>query len=141
MDVVIVEVPTVELTVTVEEVVVEIAQLGAQGIRGADGLVPIFSRQNELSIVTGLTRFYFEQSGTISKIRASVGTPATGSSIDVGVYLNGGLIDTVSIPATQNTVVSSLSEPVVLGDYVTVSILAVGSTTAGTDLTVILTVD
>jgi hypothetical protein len=114
---------------------------GPQGQQGAQGLVPVFTRQNDLSVVTGKTRFYFEESRTITKIRASVGTVPTGSGVTVDTLVNNVSIGTITIPAGQNTATLAVAKSVVAGDYATVSILSVGSTTPGTDLTLILTIN
>lgn len=114
---------------------------GPQGIQGNPGLVPVFTRQNELSVLTGKTRFYFESTRTITQIRASVGTAPTGSAVTVGTFINGVSIGTVTIPAGQNTATLAVSKSVVAGDYATVSILSIGSTTPGTDLTLTLNIN
>lgn len=129
-------------TVTQPEASVVVAnEQGPQGAQGPAGLVPVFTRQNELSVVTGKTRFYFENAGTITKIRASVGGVSSGSGVSVGTFVNGVSIGTVTIPAGSNTATLAVSKAVVAGDYATVSILSVGSSSPGTDLTLILTVN
>jgi hypothetical protein len=100
----------------------------------------VYSQQGTLQVITGLTRFYFDSSKTISKIRASVGTAPTGSSLAITTYLNGVSIGATTISASAFTAVSTPSTSVVSGDYVTVSITQVGSTVAGSDLTVALTI-
>jgi len=114
---------------------------GPQGIQGLPGLVPVFSRQNELSVVTGQTRFYFEEARTITKIRASVGVAPTGAAVVVVVYVNGTSIGTLSIAAGSNTTTLTVSKEVTAGDYATVSITGIGSTYPGSNLTVSLTIN
>lgn len=114
---------------------------GPQGIQGNPGLLPIFTRQNELSVLTGKSRFYFEDARTITKIRASVGTVPTGSGVTIDTLVNGTSIGTVTIAAGQNTATLAVSKSVVAGDYATVSILSIGSTTPGTDLTLTLNIN
>ena len=118
-----------------------VSPIGIQGPTGAPGLMPVFTRQNDLSVLTGKARFYFESTRIISLIRASVGTAPTGSEVQVAVYINGSSIGTVTIPAGQNTATLAVSQTVNSGDYASVSILSVGSTYAGGDLTVTLTVN
>jgi hypothetical protein len=132
---------SIVVDVTPNVFTVETSTTGPQGAKGNDGLVPVFSRQNEISPVTGKGRFYFEGNRTITKIRASVGTPATGSSIVVDVLVNGSSIGTTTIPAGEYTATTTLSQAVTTGSYATVSILSVGSTYSGSDLTVVLTVN
>ena len=123
------------------------AVIGAQGPTGATGATGptgsmniAYTQQGPLSVTTGLTRYYFENSGTITKIRASVGTAPTGSSLIVEVFENGVSIGTATITAGSFTGTTTISNAVALGDYVTVSITQVGSTVTGTDLTVSLTI-
>jgi hypothetical protein len=130
-------------TTVISDVVTQaiISSVGVQGVTGAMGLVPVFTRQNDIAVTTGKARFYFDTTRVLSQIRASVGTPSTGASVVVGVYVNGSSIGTVSIPATQNTATTPISFTVNAGDYATVSILSVGTTYAGGDLTVTLSVN
>jgi len=120
---------------------VVIAGVGAQGATGNPGLVPIFTRQNEISVLTGKSRFYFDSTRTISQIRASVGVPATGSSIVVDTLINEVSIGSVTIPAGSYTTTLAINKMVYANDYATVSILSVGSTYQGADLTLVLTIN
>lgn len=120
---------------------ISISGTGSQGPTGAQGLVPVFSRQNDISPVVGKSRFYFDSTRVISQIRASVGTPSTGSNVVVDTLVNGTSIGSVTIPAGQNTATLSVSKTVNANDYATVSILSVGSTTSGSDLTLVLTIN
>jgi hypothetical protein len=114
---------------------------GPQGPTGAQGLVPIFSRQNAISPVVGNTRFYFDSTRVISQVRASLGTAPTGSGATFDTLINGVSIGTVTIAAGQNTATLALNRTVNANDYATVSILSVGSTVAGADLTLVITVN
>jgi hypothetical protein len=132
--VVVVESSTPNVAVTIAN------EQGPQGPAGFDGLVPVFTRQNDLAVVTGKTRFYFEDPRTITKIRASVGQAPLGSGVTVDTLVNGLSIGTITIPAGSNTATLTVAKSVVAGDYATVSILSVGSTFSGTDLTLTLTI-
>jgi len=114
---------------------------GATGASGVPGLTPVFSRQDVLTPYVGGSRFYFDTTRTITTIRASVGTAPTGAPVVVTVYKNGTSFGTVTIPAGSNTATTTINAGVVANDYVTVSIISVGSTIAGSDLTVILNVN
>lgn len=113
---------------------------GPQGVAGAPGVSAVFTMQDQLAVYTGKSRFYFDNSYTLTKIRASVGTAPTGSAVTVQLLLNGTVIATVSIPAGANTATATLSQTVAVNDYATVSVTSVGSTTPGADLTVSLNV-
>jgi hypothetical protein len=92
---------------------------------------------------------YVEQASTILSCRASVGTAPTGSSIIADVNKNGTTIfttqanrPTIAISgntsgAVTNMNVSALSA----GDYLTVDVDQVGSTVAGADLTITVTLE
>jgi len=116
---------------------------GPTGLTGNSGLNPIFSRQGTLSISTGTQRFYAERGGIINSVRASVGTPSQGSAIIVDVLKNGVTIldSPILIAAESFTSLGAItSNSVTAGDYFTVSVLQVGSVTAGANLTVTLSI-
>ena len=125
---------------------------GPQGVPGPVGpvgpigppgpqLVP-FTVPGPLSVYTGVSRFYFVRSGTITAVLASVGVPPQGASVVVDVLKNGTSIFTntlnrPTIAAGQN---SDAGVPdvtsVTAGDYVTVNVVSVGTSTTGSDLVV-----
>jgi hypothetical protein len=110
--------------------------------------LPPFSYTGTLAVTTGDFRFYNDtgRTLTISKVRASLGVTPAGASVIVDVRKNGTTIFTTTgnrptITAGSNSAtgvpdVTSLAD----GDYLTVDIIQVGSTTAGSDLTVQLAV-
>lgn len=103
-------------------------------------ILPTFSLQGTAYVLTGKQRYYFESGGLITKIRVSAGTPSTGSGLTARVNLNGTSLSTVTVPATSYTNTATLSQAVVAGDYLTIDITAVGSTTAGGDITIEISV-
>jgi hypothetical protein len=118
--------------------------VGGGGSSAVD-LVPPFTYSGTLAVVNPGTARWYNETGrtlTVSKVRASVGTAPTGSSITVDVRKNGttmftGGTDRPVITAGTNTdtgipAVTSIAS----GDYLTVDVVAVGSTVAGADLTV-----
>lgn len=143
----VVEVAGTGVTVSVTEapVTVEVSNQrgpqGADGAAGPPGVVPVFSTVGVAYIRTGTHRFYVERASTLTKVRAAVGTPATGSPITVAVRVNGTVVSTVSIPAGDYTNTSTPAVALAVGDYLTVDITAVGSTTSGADLTVSATIE
>jgi len=108
-----------------------------------------WSYQGTVATIAGGQRLYVEQASTILSCRASVGTPPTGGSIKVDVNKNGSTIFTTQANrpeiaisgntsgAVTNMNVSALSA----GDYLTVDVDQVGSTVAGADLTVTVTLE
>lgn len=110
---------------------------------GVDLYIP-FSISGAAYVSTGQSRIYIESSRTITRVRASVGTAPTGASLIVDVLKNGTSIYNVT-PANRPTIAAGTfttlggtpdTTTFVSGDYITVSVLQVGSSVAGSDLTV-----
>jgi len=102
-----------------------------------------------VAVYTSSSRFYNDTGGTrsITSVRASVGTAPTGSAMLIDVRKNGTSASntiftgsSISIPATTFTSGALTSfnsgSSLAAGDYLTVAISQVGSTVAGSDLTV-----
>lgn len=105
----------------------------------------VFSSSGTLAVTTGQSEVYNDTGGwlTITKIRASVGTAPAGADLVLDVKKNGTSIYTTTanrptIAAGTNTVVAVAPDDQAFadGDYLTVDVVQVGSTTAGSDLTV-----
>lgn len=120
---------------------------GDKGDRGYTGTQPTFSRAGDLEVLVGQGRFYIERAGTISVVRASVGTPPRGGSVIVDVNRNGTSIFTNQ--ATRPTIAAgaytATGTPAVValraGDFLTVDVDAVGITNPGADITVSVTIE
>jgi len=93
-----------------------------------------------LVLLTGTARFYPPNNITLLSIRLAVGIAPVGSNVDVEIVKNGVLLQSLSIPDGAN-VSAQFFPPLPLlvnqTDYLTVNVTKVGSTTAGSDLTVI----
>lgn len=103
----------------------------------------IFSKEGDLVVETGSTRYRVIGSQTVLGVYISVGTEPIGDDLIVDVNVNGSSIFTSSgseptIPDGTNT--SGLATPAVTtlsdSDYITVDVDQVGSTSPGSDLTV-----
>jgi hypothetical protein len=115
----------------------------ATGPAGAQGLTPVFSRQGTLTAGAGTQRLYVERAGTVTVARAALGTPPVGSAVVVDINKNGTSIlsSPISVAAGAYTATGTISTSAVsIGDYFTVDIDSVGSTSAGANLTVTLTI-
>lgn len=110
-------------------------------------VVPVggpFSRQGPLAVTTGVSRFYADDYYYLTSVRASVNTPPQGASVIVDVLKNGSTVFTTTgnRPAITagTTTATSAGPPDLLyvqpGDYLTVSVAQVGTSTPGADLTV-----
>jgi hypothetical protein len=106
----------------------------------------VFTYGGTLGIYTGDYRWYNDSGRTLTfgTIRASVGVAPTGASVIVDVLKGGFTIFTTTghrptITAGTNTATNSAGPDVTTiasGEYLTVSIVQIGSTVAGADLTV-----
>ena len=93
-----------------------------------------------LTVTTGTKRWYAPKGITISKIIARVDTAGAGASINITVNKNGASAATLVIADGGTKIINSTPNiTMVEDDYLTVDITQVGSTTAGSDLTVIFT--
>jgi len=110
---------------------------------GVDLMAP-FSMDGAVHTTTGQHRFYVESSRTITLVRVSVGTAPTDASLIVDILKNGTSIY-ASTPANRPTIAAAGftatggtpdTPSVSAGDYLTVNVVQVGSTVAGSDLTV-----
>ena len=93
-----------------------------------------------LEVTTGTARWVSPRNINISTVKAIVGTAPVGSSLITTLNKNGSAIDTLTIAAGSDSDTNTgLSLSVSQSDYLTVDITQIGSTTAGSDLNVIIT--
>lgn len=110
------------------------------------GVLFAFSKAGNLTVGAGTHRLYNDTGSTLTlrAVRASVGTAPTGAAVTVDVNIGGTTVFTTqsgrpSIAAGSNTsgkVTAMDVTTIADGSYFTVDIDAVGSGTAGADLTV-----
>ena len=106
----------------------------AANVDEAGGFEKTYSYTGNLSVNTGTERFYTFDAATCSEINAYVGTAPVGSSITLNVKKNGSTVDTVSIGDGNTSSTNASTSSYNKGDYLTVDITQVGSSTAGADL-------
>jgi hypothetical protein len=116
----------------------------------AGSRLPAFSSSGTLFIDVGGHRLYNDSDAawTIVSLRASVGTAPAGSSIIIDVNVNGTTIfttqanrPTIAVGSFTSGKITNMDVATVpIGGYLTVDIDQVGSTTAGSDLTLQLEV-
>jgi hypothetical protein len=92
-----------------------------------------------LVVFNGSKRWYATSSFTISSVSAFLVTAPTGSSAIFRVNKNGTSAATVTITASSTSVTSSINISMVSGDYITVDITQIGSSTAGAFLSMVFT--
>jgi hypothetical protein len=102
-----------------------------------------FTKTGTLATGTGVARYYFNDSRTLTKVRIGVGTAPTGTNLIVDVNKNGTTIFTTQsnrpeIAASGFTDESGTVEvtSMAANDYLSVDIDQIGSTIAGADLVV-----
>jgi hypothetical protein len=124
---------------------------GAAGVTGAPGTTEYnygFSRSDALVVLAGTMRGPIAFSGTIIAVIAMVNTAPTGAAILVDVNVGGTTIfttqanrPTIAAAAFSSGVVTNMDvTAVAVGDYLTVDIDQIGSTVAGSDLSVLVVV-
>lgn len=96
------------------------------------------TQQGTLAVTTGEARWYAPYNIATNSIKAYVETAPVGSAISITVNKNGSSAATPSISAGA-TSATEITTPITMseGDYLTVDITAVGSTTAGENLNVV----
>lgn len=131
-----------------QTVILETGSKGATGANGADGIgytIQTFTAPGTLTVYTGKSRWYAPTEFDIDAITVSCGTAPVGSSIVVDININGASIFTnpANRPSIfENNFFASSVNPdntlLLQNEYLTVDIDQVGSTTAGSDLVVVL---
>lgn len=105
-----------------------------------------FSYPGAVTVISGTARLYNDtgQSRTIASVRASAGTAPTGTALIVDVRKNGTSIfpttprPQISVGANTGTAVPDTTTWAA-GEYLSVDVVQVGSSVAGSDLTVTVT--
>jgi len=100
--------------------------------------VATLRQEGELVLTTGTARWYASRPITVQKIIARVDTASSGSAVSVSVKKNGSAIRNISISSGSNKSVNTNSFSLSEDDYITVDVTAIGSSTAGSDLSVAL---
>lgn len=105
-----------------------------------------FSQTGTLTVRTGTSRFPIKGGTfTIQTVAAMVDTAPTGASVIIDVNKNGSTIygtqsnrPTIAASGTSATVGAHTATTVTDGDYITIDIDQIGSTIAGSNLTVVI---
>jgi len=97
------------------------------------------TQNGTLYVLNGSARWYAPRAVTIQSMTAYVQTAPLGSSLSLRVNKNGSSIQTPTI-TTGNTSgsLTGLSDTMNAGDYLTVDITAIGSSTAGANLNLVI---
>jgi hypothetical protein len=110
------------------------------GVFGSDAeVLETYSLAGTLLVSTGVLRWYPIYAGELLIVHAALGGAPAGSALTLAVKKNGAAVSTPSIAAGAHTATDDVSAaPVVFvaGDFFTVDVTAVGSSSPGTDLVV-----
>lgn len=114
-------------------------------VLGVEDIVP-YSKTGTLTVSTGTIRYRFPWAATLLGVTAAVNTAPTGASLICDVNKNGTTIFTTQAnrPTIAAAGTATTTEPtpdvtaIVAGDYLTVDVDQIGSTVAGSDLTVMI---
>ena len=129
------------LTAFIQAVGADIKAVQNQAVREAY----TFSVAGDLTTKTGAHRIYLEGDYAIESVRASVGTPSSGTNVIVDINRNGSTIygtqaNRPSIATASYTALGGAYSNGVFSanDYLMVDVDQVGSVAAGADLTVVI---
>jgi hypothetical protein len=106
---------------------------------GSSSLTKVSEFWDTLVVFNGSKRWYATSSFTISNVNAFLVSAPTGSSAIFRINKNGSSAATVTIAASATSVSSSINISMTSGDYITVDITQVGSTTPGSYLSMVFT--
>ena len=113
---------------------------GDQGIPGPYGeaIIP-YARTGIVTVASGKQRFQFPAISIIKGISAAIDTAPVGAAINFNIARNGIVVSSHSIAAGSNALADTpVSISVAAGDYITVNVTQVGSTTNGSDLSIFI---
>ena len=138
--------PAVDDTVDVTQDIADNMALLDQHVADLEASVPVIriaaSFVGTLTVTTGLVRFYLDRNCTLGDFRGSVGTAPTGAAVRFDVFKNGAASIFASAPSIAISGFTVVATPTVAaaacvaGDYLTFRITQVGSSVAGTDLSI-----
>lgn len=101
-------------------------------------------RRGQIAPATGRMKYRFPMNATLIGISAAMGegTPPVGSDLTMDINVNGSVVYTLTVPdGVEDVSEIPLNIPVVMGDYITADITAVGATSPGEDLSVFIRYD
>lgn len=92
-----------------------------------------------LLVTTGTARWYAPRNVTVIGLKAHLSSASAGSSVNLRLNKNGSSLRTLNINAgSTDANVTGISDDLSAGDYLTVDVTQVGSSTAGSDLALII---
>ncbi len=107
----------------------------AGGTAGSTSYINSFF-SGTLAVMTGTVKWYPPAPITISNIELFVSTDSVGAGITISLNKNGASTGTYTLAANTGYVSTAIALSLIVGDYLTIDITSVGSTTPGSDLQV-----
>lgn len=115
-----------------------VGSFGGTGYTGSAALVvKTLDYVGTLGVANGSRKWWINKNYNITRIIGYVETAPTGANLNIRVNKNGANVSLLNIPAASTTATNTVSISVVQGDYITVDVTQVGSTIAGSDLSLI----
>ncbi len=108
------------------------AEIGLSGLY----LDKQFNYPGQLQISTGSARWWSQGNTSIERVRAQVSLTPTGSPVTIDIKKNDVSAQTISISSGQTTAQINTSITTVNGDYITIDLTSVGTTTKAENLVV-----
>lgn len=131
------------ITVESNPASITIAAQGQQGATGPVGpaLPIVFARKGTCEPLEGRLKYRMPWNATLTYYSAAMGegTPPVGSDLVANIQVNGNSVATLTVPDGDVDVPRvALNHSVLMGDYLTVDIVSVGSTEPGDDLSIFI---
>ena len=110
----------------------------ARAPAGGGGVQKDYRYTGILYVQNGTSRLYITSNSTLNEINAYIDVGPVGNDIGLRINKNGTSATTVTITDGTTSATTTPNVSFVSGDYITVDITSVGSTTAGSNLYMVL---
>ena len=116
---------------------------GADGLEfgaasGGGGVQKDYRYTGILYVQNGTSRLYITSNSTLDEINAYIDVGPVGNDIGLRINKNGTSVTTITITDGTTSTTTTPNVSFVSGDYITVDITSVGTTTAGSNLYMVL---
>ena len=108
--------------------------IAAADIAAGGGIEKDYKYNGILYPQNGTSRLYLSSDVTLNEVVANIEVGPVGSDLDLRINKNGSSATTLTIVDSSTTATITPNISFVSGDYITVDITSVGSSTAGTNL-------
>ena len=112
---------------------------GVSGFTGSVGTTSLerhFNYPGNVAVSVGTARWYLQQTTIVQRIKAQITTAPVGADITINIKKNGTTLQVISITAGTDNALLNTNISMNDGDYLTVDIITVGTSTPGSDLIV-----